>query len=212
MTYRALHQLPGAIAALEKARELDPDMQEAQNNLGIILYMQGDRSQAERAFREAIRIQPDYADAHGNLGNLLSEMGDFNEARPHFEIALRLRPGDAGTRYNYAMLLGRMRRFEEAQHELEASLLADPRLPDAHELLADLLMAKGQAQLAIEHYRQALQIRPDFNRARLGLGLALAAVGDKTNAILSLQKAAANADPALREEAENALKQLGAHQ
>jgi predicted CXXCH cytochrome family protein len=211
LTYRALHQLPDAIAALEKARELDPDMQEVQNNLGIILYMQGDRSQAEHAFREAIRIQPDYSDAHGNLGNLLSELGGFNEARRHFEIALRLRPSDGASRYNYAMLLGRMRHFEESQHELEAALRVDPQLLDAHELLADLLMAKGQIQLAIEHYRQALQIRPDFDRARLGLGLALAAVGDMTNAIPYLQKASASVDPQLREEAENALKHLAKH-
>jgi tetratricopeptide (TPR) repeat protein len=212
LTYRALNQLPDAVTALEKAIELDPDTQEAHNNLGIIWYMQGQHSRAERAFREAIRIQPDYADAHGNLGNLLSEAGDFNQARSHFEIALRLRPEDGGTRYNYAMLLGRMRRFEEAQRELEACLRADPGFVDAHELLADLLMAKGQAQLAIRQYREALQIRPDFDRARLGLGLALAAVGDVTNAIPYLQKAAASVDPALREEAENAIKQLAKYQ
>jgi tetratricopeptide (TPR) repeat protein len=83
---------------------------------------------------------------------------------------------------------------------------------DAHELLADLLMAKGQAQLAIRQYREALQIRPDFDRAHLGLGLALAAVGDLTNAIPYLQKAAASVNPALREEAENAIKQLAKYQ
>jgi predicted CXXCH cytochrome family protein len=208
-TYRAQGKNPDAVAALEKAVELDPDMSEAHNNLGVILFAEGDQARAETAFREAIRIQPDYADAHGNLGNLLSATGDFTQARYHFEISLRLRPDDAHTRYNYAMALGRARQFDEAQRQLEASLRADPKLADAHVLLADLLMAKGQPQVAREHYREALRIQPEFGRAHLGLASALVAVGDQAAAILHLQKAAADSDPAVREEAAQALRQMG---
>ena len=110
---------------------------------------------AEAAFREAIRIQPDYVDAHGNLGNLLSGKGDLEQARTHFEIALRLRPGDAATHYNFAMALGRARLYDEARRQLEAAVRADPELADAHMLLAEMLMANGEAQAAIPHLRKA---------------------------------------------------------
>jgi predicted CXXCH cytochrome family protein len=209
LTYQALSQKQDAIAAFQKAIALDPDMSEARNNLGIIWFAAGERTRAEAAFREAIRIQPDYADAHGNLANLLSGAGDFAAAQEHFEIALRLRPGDAPTRYNYAMALGRARHFDEAQSQLEASLRADPQLADAHLLLADLLTAKGQAQLALPHYREAVRIQPDSGRAHLGMASALAATGDVTAAIPHLQKAAGDSDPAIREEALQALRQLG---
>ena len=86
---------------------------------------------------------------------------------------------------------------------------ADPELVDAHELLGDLLMAKGQAQVALPHYREALRIQPEFGRAHLGLGSALVTVGDLTGAIPHLQKAAANSDPAVREAAAQTLRQLG---
>jgi predicted CXXCH cytochrome family protein len=209
MTYRAQGKSPDAVSALEKAIQLDPDLSEAHNNLGVMWSAGEEQARAESAFRSAIRIQPDYADAHNNLGTLLAGGDDLAEAIYHFEIALRLRPDDAPTRYNYAMVLGRTRRFDDAQRELEASLRIDPQLADAHELLAGLLMAKGQAQAALPHYREAVRIRPEFGRAELGLGAALSAVGDRAGAIAHLQKAAADRDPAVRDQAAAALRSLG---
>jgi len=55
-------------------------------------------------------------------------------------------------------------------------------------------MAKGQAQIASEHYSEALRIQPEFGRAHLGLGSALVAAGDRTGAVPHLQKAAADSD------------------
>jgi len=209
LAYQAQGDRANAASALERAIAIDPDMAEAQNNLGIVRLAGGDRQGAESAFREAIRIQPDSADPRGNLANLLAGSGDFAQARDQFESALRFHPNDAGTRYNYAMLLGRMRRFDEAQRQLEESLRANPEFADAHQLLGDLLMAKDQTRLAIPHYREAVRIQPDSGRAQLGLASALLAVGDRAAALPYLQKAAANSDPAVRDEAAQLLRQAG---
>jgi Flp pilus assembly protein TadD len=75
--------------------------------------------------------------------------------------------------------------------------------------LGDLLTAKGQAQAALPHYREAVRIQRDFGRAHLGLGLALAAVGDVSGAVRHLQKAAADSDSAVHSEAAQMLRQLG---
>ncbi len=201
LTYRAQGDRSAAIAALQKAIALDPDLPEAHNNLGILRLSDAD-------FLEAIRIQPDYADAHSNLATLLAGKGEFAQARQHFETALRMRPEDAPTRYNFAMLLGQIRDFDGAQRELEASLRTDPQLVDAHLLLADLLMAKGQARDALPHYAEAVRMQPGLGRAHLGLGTALAATGDVAGAVPHLRKAAADADPAVRGNAGDLLRQL----
>jgi Tetratricopeptide repeat. len=88
-------------------------------------------------------------------------------------------------------------------------LRADPELADAHELLANLLMAKGQAQAAVPHYREAVRIQPDSGRARLGLATALLTTGDTAGAIPHLQHAAAGSDAAVSREAVQMLRQLG---
>jgi predicted CXXCH cytochrome family protein len=204
---RSLGQTTQAIAALEKALQLDPDLPEAHNNLGLILLTTGNRTRAESAFREAIRSRPDFPQAHGNLAGLLSESGRPDEARTEFETALRLRPDDAPTLYNYAALLGRTSHYDEAQRELEASLRADPQFTDAHLLLADLLMARQQPLDAAPHYREALRALPQSGRAHLGLAAALLSLGDRAAALPHLRTAAADPDPAIRQQASQLLTQ-----
>jgi len=201
-------QRQAALAALSKAVELDPDMPESRNSLGQALAESGDKPGAESAYREAIRIQPDYPEAHGNLANLLSAAGDLAQARYHFGAALRLRPDHAGTRYNYGVALARARQFDEAQRQMETALRADPQLAEAHEMLGNLLARKGQAQGALQHYQEALRIRPEYGRAHLNLGAALAALGDVAGAAEHLRKAAGSAEPAVREDALQLLKQI----
>ena len=123
--------------------------------------------------------------------------------------ALAKKLGDEVRQVAAEIANGRARRFDEAQRELEESLRRDPGFADAHQLLADLLMAKGQAPDALRHYREALRIRPESGRAELGLGSALATVGDVPGAIAHLRKAAADSDPAVRAEASQTLRQLG---
>jgi predicted CXXCH cytochrome family protein len=207
LTCRALGRNSDAVGALTKAIELDPELPEAHNNLGILWLAGGEQAHAEAAFREAIRIRPDYADAHGNLANVLAGSDRFDEARQHFEIAIRLQP-DAATHYNYAVLLGRTSHYDEAQRELEACLRVDGAFSDAHQLLGDLLVAKGQAQDAIPHYRQVIRTKPESGRAHLGLGTALAATVDTDGAIPHLQKAAADSDGRTRQQAAEMLRQL----
>lgn len=154
LTYQMQNKPQDAIAAMTQAIVLDPDLPQPHSNMGNILLASGDPLRAAAEFRQAIRIQPDYVDAHGNLANALAANGDFAGARDHFETALRLRPGDARTRYNFAMALGRWGAVDEAQRQLELSVESDPGFFDAHLLLADLLIARGQRQSAIPYLKK----------------------------------------------------------
>jgi len=51
-------QLPRAIEELTKATELDPELAEAYNELGIALAGSGDFTNAKTAFLESLRISP----------------------------------------------------------------------------------------------------------------------------------------------------------
>lgn len=210
LTFQSMGRRAEAVDALRKAIARDADFAEAHSNLGILLAAGGDGAAAERSFREAVRIQPNYADARGNLANVLASSGRRAEAVVEFESALKFRPADAGTRYNYALALGGLGRYEDAQRELEACLRADGKFTDAHELLGDLLLARSKAGEAASHFREAVAQRPASARANLGLGIALAAAGDRAGAMASLRKAAAGTDEEVRKRAMELLRQLGA--
>ena len=108
---------------------------------------------------------------------------ESSNARYHFETALRFKPKDAAVRYNFAVALGRARDFDEAQQQLQAALESDPTLADAHELIANLLMARNQAAAALPHYRAWVRLQPESAQAQFGLGSALAMTGDRAAAI-----------------------------
>jgi len=116
---------------------------------------------------------------------------------------------NAAVRYNFALALGRAGDVDAAQRQLEAALESAPNLADAHELLANLLMARGQAADALPHYRAWVALRPESAQAQFGLGSALAMIGEREAAIPHLQKAATLGDAATRESAMRVLRELG---
>jgi predicted CXXCH cytochrome family protein len=203
-------RIPEAVADFEKAMALDPESPDAYNTAGAVLFETGAVARAETALRRAIQLQPNSAPAHGNLANLLSATNRFDEARTHFEAALRYKENYNGARYNYALALTKVNRLNEAQSQVEAILATDPASAGAHELLGNIFGAKGQAAQAIQQFREAVRILPDFARANLSLGQALVDSGDKAGALLYLRKAAGqNSDVAARDEARKLLDKLG---
>jgi tetratricopeptide (TPR) repeat protein len=197
-----------AISALAKATQMDPDLAEAWNSLGAIRFENGDTAHAETALRNAIRVQPNYAAAHNNLGNLLAETNRFAEAEYHFKAALRYKENYVGARYDYALALNRVHRLSDAQAEVEAILTVQPGSAEAHEFLGTLLAAQDQPKAAVEQFREALRIAPEFSRAALDLGASLIRSGDIAAGIPYLHKAARSEDEATREEALKLLREL----
>jgi len=207
--YAEQGKVSDAMAAFQKAMDLDNTLPEAFNSLGGVLLQTRDLARSEPLLRKAVALDPNYAQAHNNLANLLAATGRLDEARYHFEAALRVSPKNSATRYDYAVALAHAGRREEAEQQLETGLHNDPNSADSHEFLGTLLAAKAQLARAIEHYREALRIRPGFDRANLHLGESLVDSGDVTGARPYLEKAAGSADAAVRQEALDFLKKLG---
>ena len=83
----------------------------AHNNLGNVLYSQGNHQMGVAHYTEALRLNPRYADAHNNLGTILYAQGKHEEAEAHYTEALRLDPGFADAHNNLAMILFHQRRY-----------------------------------------------------------------------------------------------------
>ena len=201
-----LGEKKSAIDSFGKSIALDPEFAEAHNDLGGVLAETGLIREAEAEFRNALRIRPTLQGAHAYLAYLLANRGDFEEAIWHFE-----RAGDgAFNQFNYGITLARMNRIDQARTHLEKSLHADAKQPLAHEVLGGLLAAGGKIPEAISHYKEAILLRPDFGKAHLDLGAALARNGDRAGAAAEFRLAQSDPDPQIHERAASGLAAVGA--
>ena len=85
-------KLPEAIAAFNKAIEIDPKHAIAYSNLGFTLDKQGRLNEAIVSIRKAIEIDPKYAHDHNRLGSCLAHRGSWTRPSPAYRKAIELDP------------------------------------------------------------------------------------------------------------------------
>ncbi len=110
-----------AIQALGGALKIEPDSEQALNNLGLLARRAGDLPRAREHFERALRKDPGNPVAHLNLGLLAQERQRWEEAEEHFKQAAAREPS-AGRALNHLSLL---RRKTWAGHVEQAKALMD---------------------------------------------------------------------------------------
>jgi len=107
-----------ALAAYQRAIELDPWMADAHVNLGRLYHLSGERGKAEAHYRDAVRLAPEDPVPHFNLGVLLEEQGRREEAANAYQQAVKRDPDFADAECNLGLLLDAMGRRQDAARHL----------------------------------------------------------------------------------------------
>lgn len=183
----------------QAALNIDPELPEAHNLLGLARLQKGDRAGAKESFRNAITAQPDLAIAHNNLANLQAGNREYRQAQYHFEKAIAIDPGYAEAHHSLGLLLELTQSYDKALAELQETVRLNPKLAEVHSEVADLLAAQGKMADAKEEYRKAIQLKPDLYEAHLAFGLLLAREGSAAEAREHFDKAAQSTDPEVRQ-------------
>ena len=118
--------LEDAVAAYQKAIELNPGAAGALVNLGTIYYHLHRFKESLNYYERAIAVDPRYPLAHFNLGNLCDEWGQLDRANEHYRTALKLNPNYADAHYNMALLNERKGDYLGAARHWKAYLKIDP--------------------------------------------------------------------------------------
>jgi len=108
-----------ALAALARARQLEPGNAMLVVEVGTVRLMAGDESGAREAFEQALVQNPDTARAHSSLGFLAAEAGRTQEALAHWREALALDPQERTALIALVAYLRRHGRAHEAPVYLE---------------------------------------------------------------------------------------------
>ncbi|MBU0678193.1 MAG: sulfatase-like hydrolase/transferase [Verrucomicrobia bacterium] len=167
----------------EKVVSLSPSTSVFHSWLGIIKGRLNKPEEAMTSFEEALRLAPDGITIHNNLGIVLTEAGRSREAIKHFEEALAIKPSDERVRHNLARAygefgfeLGQSGQFTGAVDILEKSIALKPEDPVVHHNLALAHFSAGEPDKAINEFREAIRLDPDYDLAKRNLSIVLDAL------------------------------------
>jgi tetratricopeptide (TPR) repeat protein len=158
--------------------------------------------EAERLFLKLMeRNTKGYADVFNRLGLIYSQKGLYERAAQYFEKALALNPKYTDASLNLVVTYNELRNFTEAERVFNqaakvvrsepASL--DPfikgKLANEHGKLGDAYYDLGRYDQALDEYRKAVGLRPNFMDILTKVGITLREKGDLDQAIEVLAKA-----------------------
>jgi serine/threonine protein kinase/Flp pilus assembly protein TadD len=187
---QALGDEAAALAAHQRAIEVQPDYARAHFSVGCHFGNAGDLDAAITSLREAVRLEPDYAPARDALGRVYRDAKRLDDAVEQFEAAVALERdnGRAHRRLASALLAQGQRERATAVYR-RAAELADRTDAEGLYDLAIELTAVGLTAEAIAAYEQAVLARPDFADAHGNLGLLLANSGNLEAALTAQRRA-----------------------
>jgi len=152
-TKMMVNDFAGALADLQRAVEMNPNLPDVYTYYGLALTSTGDQAGGQEAFRRALQSDPNNFEANLRIGVLLRKEEKHDEALQHFHHALEIRPGDLGVRYQIASIELALGQVEGARRHLESIVGEAPNFTEAH------------VSLATAYYREKRKADGDRERA-----------------------------------------------
>ncbi|HOC56173.1 MAG TPA: tetratricopeptide repeat protein [Verrucomicrobiota bacterium] len=188
LTWRQIGHWRSSTTLFEHALAVTRDNHVAHNNLGVILFDEGNLAAAAEHFEEAVRLKRNYPEGLGNLGLCHLKQGRPEEAAELLSQSLRVRP-TAVVQYNLGNLLSQQGKLDEAQTCYEAALRRKPEFVEAYYNLGLLQAKRGRTTEAERNYRTALRLKPNHAESHLSLGTLLAGEKKPDEALAHFQAA-----------------------
>ena len=151
--------MPNAIAAAEKALEIDATLAEAYTSLAFCkLSYEWDWDGAEEYFRKALELRSNYATAHQWYHEYLTAMGRFEERVAHINKAKELDPLSLiiDTEAGWGMYFARQ--YDEAIRHLTETLETDDNFAVAYLILGMVFQQTQRFEEAIVEIEKAIDL------------------------------------------------------
>jgi len=121
-----------AVAAYQKALQVEPRNATLLNKIGIAYHQQLQWNSAKKYYERAIKADPNYAYAINNLGMVQYHKKKWNNAAKEFSRALKVNPDLAAVHSNLGHALFAMKKYEEAFGSFGKALALDSLVFDRH--------------------------------------------------------------------------------
>ena len=153
LLYRAENQIPEAQEHLERAVKLEPNNAFARFDLGTVLGLRGDLTNAVMHLAEAVRLLPNGYDRQYNAVDMNYELAEaryrlklYSECVPPLDAVLRRAPNHGRANYLMAMTKAWLGETDSTLPYFENAARSEPRmaqLPDYYDLLSRNYVKEG---------------------------------------------------------------------
>ena len=178
LTYRQAGHYADAETLWRRAIEQNPRSWLAHYNLGVLFWLRGDVSAAQRQYHRALEVNPRYASGWANLGNIATRRGEYDRALSLYDKALAIDAQSPMALYNKAKELVRRGDRDGAVSLYRRALEAEPTMAPAHNNLGLLLLDRGEYEEARGHFEKAWRYDPQDAAAAFNLGVTAERLGD----------------------------------
>jgi tetratricopeptide (TPR) repeat protein len=151
-----------AIDKLKLAVSEYADFVSAFNEMAVQYMQLGDLEKADESLKAALKISPEASEPLINRGIVLFRMKKFSESEDVFRSALDVNANSPVAHYYLGRLLTNSGKFDEAEKELKSALqLSNDQMIEAHRMLANLFITKGDDKNAIASLETYLRLNPN---------------------------------------------------
>jgi TolB-like protein/Flp pilus assembly protein TadD len=175
--------MPRAIAAAEKALQLDPELAEAHASLGNArLWYEFDWPGAERCFKRALELNPSYASALQWHSSYLQTVDRVDESLAELGRALEVDPFSLVIRSAVAATLYLERRYPDVIEESRRIVELDPTFVTVYFNLGRAYTQMKRHREAIAELKKARELSGESPAMTMQLGYAYAMAGKAADA------------------------------
>lgn len=169
LSYLQNNQSDEAIAALDKALELDPNYGYALNQLAYVYSGQNEFDQALEYFRRYASISPGDANPFDSMGETYFRMGKLEEAIQKFKEALEVKP-DFGSEWKISYLYAFKKNYGEAMRWLDqfiAMASTESLKAQGHLWKGFYYDLQGKLGQALQEIDEAMELAEAANNTRM---------------------------------------------
>jgi TolB-like protein/Flp pilus assembly protein TadD/predicted Ser/Thr protein kinase len=182
-----------AMASVERALAIDPDLFEAKIGVAMVHRLRGDTERLLATLEEAVKTDPEHALALEWMGWSYLGLGRPQQALGILERLVARHPGRFTARYFLSACYQMLGRTEDAKRLARRALEGEiefvrqhPDDPLARVFLGSSLVRDGQIEAGIAQVERAISMSPNDGRIRYNAACALALAGKAERALAEL--------------------------
>jgi len=178
-----------AVEYLQFVLTIKPDSPELNDELGYLLFTQGNLTEALDYFQKAVTLAGDLAVARNNLGVALLDKNQIQEAIGQLQVAIELDPGNSDAYKNLGDAYLSAGNLPEAALSYQRASELDPSQLEAKARWGMIALDRGHVEEARETWEQVVAVDPRIALAQRGLGVVAVLQDRPIDALLNLEAA-----------------------